>query len=96
MRDLHEVECYTCHKKGHLSHNCPQHMWNKNNNWPPHPVQGREVVVDDRSKIEPDNEQGTTLQQTANAWLCGVANEREEVRDLIMRDLLGKEDFPSA
>ncbi len=32
QRDLHKVECYTCHKKGHLSHNCPQHTWNKPNN----------------------------------------------------------------
>ncbi|SRR6266702_795180 len=49
-RDLHEVECYTCHKKGHLSCNCPQHMWNKPNNgsqrnWTPRPSQGREVVL---------------------------------------------------
>ncbi len=28
VRDLREVECYTCHKKGHLSRNCPQHTWN--------------------------------------------------------------------
>ncbi len=31
MRDLREVECYTCHRKGHLSRNCPQHTWNKPN-----------------------------------------------------------------
>ncbi len=30
-RDLREVECYTCHKKGHLSHDCPQHTWNRSN-----------------------------------------------------------------
>ncbi len=42
-RDLREVECYTCHKKGHLSRNCPQHMWNQPNNqqnWTPRPSQG--------------------------------------------------------
>ncbi len=44
-RDLREVECYTCHKKGHLSRNCPQHTWNKpsNNescNWTPCSSQG--------------------------------------------------------
>jgi len=43
-RDLREVECYTCHNKGHLSRNCPQHTWNKpsNNqcNWTPRPSQG--------------------------------------------------------
>src|SRR6266702_3933989 len=51
-RDLREVECYTCHKKGHLSCNCPQHTWNKPNesrNWTPRPSQGREAIVDDRS-----------------------------------------------
>jgi len=40
-KNLNEVECYTCHQKGHFSHNCPQHTWNKNQN------QGREAVVDD-------------------------------------------------
>jgi len=28
-RDLSKVECYICHKKGHLSCNCPQHTWNQ-------------------------------------------------------------------
>ena len=45
-RDLREVECYTCHKKGHLSCNCPQHTWNKPSNsglrnWTPRPVKGK-------------------------------------------------------
>src|SRR6266702_1553338 len=40
VHDLHEVECYTCHQKGHLSRNCPQHVWNKTNNWTPRPTQG--------------------------------------------------------
>ncbi len=96
--DLREVECYTCHKKGHLSRYCPQHVWNKPNNWTPRPTQGREAIVDNWSIVEEDVHEGCTAtpQQTANAWLRGVANEREEVRDLVMRDLLRKEDFPSA
>ncbi len=47
QRDLRKVECYTCHKKGHLSRNCPQHTWNKTNNyqnWMPCPSQGQDVV----------------------------------------------------
>ena len=97
-RDLCEVECYTCHKKGHLSRQCPQHVWNKPNNWAPRPTQGREAIVDDRSVVEEDTceNHNATPQQTANAWLRSVANEGEEVRDLVMRDLLGREDFPSA
>ncbi len=70
-------------------------MWNKPQS------QGREAIVDDRSVV--NNEQTLvawssmqTPQQTANAWLQGVANKWEEVQDLVMRDLLGQEDFQSA
>ena len=59
------------------------------------------MVVDDRSVV--DEEPPTiarsatqTPQQSADAWLRGVANEREEVQDLVMRDLLGQEDFQRA
>jgi|SRR6266702_3093588 len=100
IRDICKVECYTCHKKGHLSRNCPQHTWNKpsTSRIPPCPSQGREAIVDDRSVTEEEVNQGNAMtpQQTANVWLRGVANEGDEVRDLVMRDLLGQEDFQSA
>ncbi len=106
IRDLREVECYMCHKKGHLSHNCPQHTWNRlsNNNqrnWTPHPSQGREAVVDDRSVC--DEEQPTvprsstqTPQQQADSWLWGVATAGEDIQELVMRDLVGREGFQNA
>ncbi len=103
-RDLREVECYTCHKKGHLSRNCPQHTWNKPNesrNWTPRPSQGREAIVDDRSIC--DDEQPSiarsstqTPQQQADSWLRGVATAGEDVQELVMRDLVGREDFQHA
>ncbi len=105
-RDLREVECYTCHKKGHLSRNCPQHTWNKpsnsgSRNWTPHPSQGREVIVDDRSVY--NEEQPTiarsstqTPQQQADLWLQGVATAGEDVQELVMRDLVGREGFQNA
>src|SRR6266702_2718562 len=93
QRDLREVECYTCHKKGHLSRNCPQHTWNRQshlNTWTQR-SKGWEVIVDDQSVIgeEPSNiarSETQTPQQSADSWLRGVANEREEVQDLVMRD----------
>ncbi len=70
-KDLREVECYTCHKKGHLSHNCPQHTWNRPNNnqrsWTPRPSQGRDAVVDDRSTSA--NPGGSTrLYSSTHRW----------------------------
>ncbi len=103
-RDLREVECYTCHKKGHLSCNCPQHTWNRTNNqqnWPLHSSQGQDAVVDDQS-ID-DKEQTViaqsstqTLQQQADTWLQGMASAGEDVQELVLRDLVGKEGFQNA
>ncbi len=77
-RDLRKVECYTCHKKGHLSCNCPQHTWNqqpRRNNWNQQ-SQGQEAIVDDRSVIEEEPATDTrsstqTPQQSADIWLTG-------------------------
>ncbi len=104
QRDLREVECYTCHKKGHLSRNCPQHTWNKPNNnqrnWTPRQSQGRKAIVDDRSI---DEEEVTTAQantqtpqQQANEWLRGMATAGEDMQELVMRDLVGREGFQNA
>ncbi len=77
-RDLREVECYACHKKGHLSCNCPQHTWNKPSNnsqrsWTPRPSQGREAIVDDRSIYDEETtvarSDAQTPQQQADSWL---------------------------
>ena len=102
-RDICEVECYMCHKKRHFSCNCPQHMWNQQNRqntwnrW----SEGWEAMVDDWSVIDDElaiisRNTTQTPQQSADTWLRGVANEREEVWDLVMKDLLGQEDFQRA
>ncbi len=107
MRDLRKVECYTCHKKGHLSRNCPQHTWNRpssdnQRNWTPRHSQGREAVVDDRSTYgeeeQPMAARSTTQtpQQQADSWLQGVATAGEDVQELVMRDLVGRESFQNA
>ncbi len=105
QRDLREVECYTCHKKGHLSRNCPQHTWNKPNttqrSWTLRQSQGHEAVVDDRSVCDEEpiimaQSNTQTPQQQADTWLRGVATVGEEVQELVMRDLVGREGFQSA
>ena len=45
-RDIREVECYTCHKKGHFSRNCSQHVWNQPRS------QGQEAIANDRSEAD--------------------------------------------
>ncbi len=105
QQDLREVECYTCHKKGHLSRNCPQHTWNRPNNaqrsWTPRPSQGHEAVVDDRSICNEEpviTARGNTQtpQQQADTWLRGVASAGEDIQELVMRDLVGREGFQNA
>ncbi|SRR6266702_1720695 len=105
QRDLREVECYTCHKKGHLSRNCPQHTWNRQNsnwqNWIPHQSQGHKAIVDDQSicdeeQIVAARADTQTLQQQANTWLRGMASASKDVQEIVMRDLVGKEGFQNA
>jgi hypothetical protein len=37
-----------------------------------------------------------TLQQQATDWLSGVAGEDDDVKDIVMQELWGKEDFQNA
>jgi hypothetical protein len=45
-------------------------------------------IVDDRSVMET-----RTPQQKAQDWLSGVAEEEDEVKDLVMQQLWKREDF---
>ncbi len=76
QRDLREVECYMCHKKGHLSRNCPQHTWNRSNNqrnWTLNLSRGCDAIVDDRSICDEETmvarTNTQTPQQQADTWL---------------------------
>jgi hypothetical protein len=35
-------------------------------------------------------------QQCATNWLLGVANENDDVKDIVMQELMGREDFQNA
>jgi hypothetical protein len=48
-------------------------------------------IVDDRSVAD-----DRTPQQRATDWLSGVADEEDDVKDIIMQELMGREDFQNA
>jgi len=77
-RDIREVECYTCHKKGHFSRNCSQHVWNQPKS------QGREAIVNDRSEADKSPPPRENPQARAQHWLRSVAEEGEDMKDLVL------------
>jgi hypothetical protein len=58
-----------------------------------HPEIGGTIrsIVDDRSVADERDPQ-----QRATDWLSGVANERDNVKDIVMQELMGREDFQNA
>jgi hypothetical protein len=59
--------------------------------WQIHQEESSIRIVDDRS-IADDR----TPQQRATDWLLGVADENDDVKDIIMQELMGREDFQNA
>jgi hypothetical protein len=97
------LTCFFCGKPGHFARDCRQKQNNRGSNGPPRntqiPTRTRQVrqedsnirVVDDRSVAD-----DRTPQQRANDWLTSVADEHDDVKDVVMQELWGKEDFQNA
>jgi hypothetical protein len=87
------LTCFFCGKPGHFARDCRQ----KRNNQAP--MRARQIrkeesnirVVDDRSVTD-----DRTPQQRATDWLTSVADEHDDVKDIVMQELWGKEDFQNA
>jgi hypothetical protein len=97
------LTCFFCGKPGHFARDCRQKRNNQGSSGPPRnapiPTRTRQVrqedsnirVVDDRSVAD-----DRTPQQRATDWLTSVADEHDDVKDIVMQELWGKEDFQNA
>jgi hypothetical protein len=101
------LTCFFCRKPGHFARDCRQKRYgnqgipqnNQGPSGPPRnnqgPICARQTqnesniwVVDDRSVVD-----DRTPQQRTSDWLTGVTDENDDVKDIVMQELWGKEDF---
>ena len=96
QNDVREVICFNCDKKGHIAHNCPQKQQRprQQRQWQPRSGPSR----NHQANAEETHEQvravcdDRTPEQRAQDWLSNIANEQDDVKELVMQQVLGGEE----
>jgi hypothetical protein len=95
--------CFFCGKPGHFAWDCRQKRNNQGPSGLPRnnqtPMRARQIRQEESNIRVVDNRSVTddhTPQQRATDWLTSVADEHDDIKDIIMQELWGKEDFQNA
>jgi hypothetical protein len=94
------LTCFNCRKPSHFAQDCQQKKWG--NQGFPHNNQGPPRVQQNHQEEEGDTNTIRRIvddrdpQHRATDWLSGVANKHDNVKDIIMQELMGREDFQNA
>ena len=95
QNNVREVICFRCNKPGHIAHNCPQKQQQPRQQcqWQPRPGPSCSRQTEAKENHEQvqvvcDNR---TPEQRAQDWLSCIMNEQEDVKELIMQQVLGGE-----
>ena len=95
QNDIREVICFNCDKKGHIAHNCPQKQQQscQQRQWQPRPCpsQNRQTNAEESHEQVQAVCDDHTPEQRAQDWLSNIANEQDDVKELIMQQVLGGE-----
>ena len=91
-----EVICFNCNKPGHIACNCPhnQQQPQQQHQWQPHPGPSHTC----QSKVNENHEQVCTVcndrtaEQRAQDWLSNIANKQDDIKELVMQQVLGGGD----
>ena len=85
-----QVKCYNCDKMGHFAWDCRAPR--RERQWCSKHKQGQTW-----GRIAQEEEGSRTPHEKADSWLQAVAGEDDEVKNLILRDLMGGDkDFLNA
>ena len=95
QNNVREVICFGCDKMGHIARNCPQKQQcpHQQHQWQPRagPSHNRQTEVDENHKQVQAVCDDCTPEQRAQDWLSNITNEQDDVKELIMQQVLGGE-----